>query len=401
MQHINWPVRFAGRRISSFAGLAMMLVGTLAGPVLAQSAALSDTEVFTVRGVSVDITAETAAEARRIALRDGQAMALERMLRRLTRRVDYDALPAVDPETTAFFVRDFEVVNEKTSPVRYLADLTVRFKPAEIRRLLRQTGLPFAESASMPLIVLPVLKTPKGLLLWDASNAWRLAWASLPVRRGLVPLIVPIGDLADIADIDAGQAILGDPEAFTAISTRYEAGGALVALATLSVRDDGLVVLDVAASRSNQTGAAPVRFTFTAAPGDDVMDIMRVAAGETAEGIEDIWLSDHLLRFDTSRSMTLAISVRSLDEWVSVRRDLQEIAAISRLELRVLRRDSAEIEIEYFGDETQLAAALSRHGLELEDALPQIVVVGAGEVSTVAASTKQLDRVRVLRRSGH
>jgi len=89
--------------------------------------------------------------------------------------------------------------------------------------LLRQTGLPFAETASKPLLVLPVLKSRVGLMLWEAANLWRTAWSALPIQRGLVPMIVPLGDLADISDVDASQAMLGDETALEGIVSRYQA----------------------------------------------------------------------------------------------------------------------------------------------------------------------------------
>jgi hypothetical protein len=365
----------------------------------ADTAALSDAEVFTVRNVPVDVTAATAADARRLALVAGQSDALRRMLQRLTRRADHDALPAVDADTTAFLVQGFEVANEKTSSVRYLADLTVRFKAPEVRNLLRQTGLPFAETASRPVLVLPVLRTPDGLVLWDASNRWRTAWALLPVSGGLVPMIVPLGDIADIADIDATQAMLGDAAALDAIAGRYGAGGTLVALATLSAREDGTQLLDVAASQPADPSTPPLLLSFTAKSADEVDEILQIAARETATGVEETWLDRHLLRFENRQSMTLAIPVAGLEQWTAVERKLASIAEISRVELRALRRDSAEVQIDYYGDDSQLAAVLAQHDLELEASMPTTAVPTTLGVPVTAMHAP--DPVRVLRSRGN
>lgn len=368
---------------------------TLLSPVAgADTAALSDAEVFTVRSVRVDVTAATAADARRLALVAGQSDALRRVLRRLTRRADHAALPAVDADTTAFLVQGFEVANEKTSAVRYLADLTVRFKAPEVRSLLRRTGLPFAETASRPVLVLPVLRTPNGLVLWDASNRWRSAWTLLPVRAGLVPMIVPFGDIADIADIDATQAMLGDAAALDAIAGRYGAGGTLVALATLSTREDGTPLLDVAASQPADPSMPSLLLSFTVESTTDIDSILKLAARETAAGIEEAWLNRHLLRFENRQSMTLAVPVAGLEQWAAVERKLASIAEISRVELRVLRRDSAEVRIEYYGDERQLATVLAQRELELEAPMPAIVLPAT--LGAPATAMHAPNQVRVL-----
>ena len=178
-------------------------------------------DVFSVSAISVDETADTAAAARARAFRRGQRAALTTILRRLTVRADHARLPAVDNERLDFMVQALEVADEKTSDVRYLANMTVNFKPPEIRRLLRESAIPFAETPSKPVLVLPVLRQGGALVLWDDPNLWREAWSRMPVSGDLVPLIVPVGDLSDIADVDATQAADGDPLRLSAIAGRY------------------------------------------------------------------------------------------------------------------------------------------------------------------------------------
>jgi hypothetical protein len=98
--------------------------------------------------------------------------------------------------------------------------------------------------------------------------------------------------------------------------------------------------------------------------------------------------------------MTLAVQVRGLDEWVSVQRKLQSVAAISRVDVRVLRRGSAEVEIDYFGDEKQLATSLAQHDLELEPALPQVTIPESRAFVSRSDTAAGTDRVRVLRPRG-
>ncbi|MEK9660191.1 MAG: DUF2066 domain-containing protein [Alphaproteobacteria bacterium] len=347
--------------------------------------------------MAVDVTAETAADARRRALDEGQVRALRQVLERLTRRADHAALPVVEPGSTGDLVRGIEIANEKTSSVRYLADLTVQFKPGEIRRLLRQTGLPFAETASRPVVVLPVLKTAGGLFLWDAANQWRTAWSALPLRSGLVPIVVPLGDLADIADIDAAQAMLGDPAAIEAIATRYGAGDALVALATLSATGYGLSFFEVVATRPSEADAATILFSLTSPSDDDVDEMMMVAASETVARVEAAWLDAHLLTFESMQTIALVVPVNGLGQWASVRRRLSEVSEISTIALKVLRRDSAQVELTYFGEESRLAAALGRRDLDLEPALSTEYTTtthGAVEISSPVAQPQPM---RVLR----
>ena len=72
------------------------------------------------------------------------------MLKRLTLRIDHDRLPVLDAKQISAYVQDFGVTNEKNSRIRYLADLTYRFKPNDVRLLLRDSEVQFAETISKP-----------------------------------------------------------------------------------------------------------------------------------------------------------------------------------------------------------------------------------------------------------
>ncbi len=156
--------------------LALVLVVSSMGvPPRAEAAG-----IFEVRGVAVDITADNATAARKKALAEGQQMAFQRLLERLTLAEDHGRIPQFGVDEIAEYVSDFSVSTEKTSPVRYLANLTYRFKKDLSRGLLRTQGIRFAETRSKPLLVLPIYQAAAELVLWDDSNAWLRAWIRRP-----------------------------------------------------------------------------------------------------------------------------------------------------------------------------------------------------------------------------
>ncbi len=332
----------------------------------AQSAAGSE-EVYTVADVSVDVTAETAAQARERALSEGQLKALERLFRRLTRRADHSRLPVVDDRRATFMVRDFEISDEKTSSVRYLARVTYRFKSAEVRRELRAAGIPFSETASQPVLVLPVLRPAASLNLWDEPNPWRDAWSTLPSGdRGLVPILVPFGDLSDIADISAEQAADGRGENLRAIAGRYGARDALVAIASLSPTLSGRDAIDVAVTRVGITTQDPVLLDFSIQTGESLDELFIRAAQETAAAVEDAWIAANSLRFGEEQMMIVSVALEDLNDWVAVRSRLDGVPVVSGFQLRSLRRRAAMVELSFIGDEDQLADSLAQRDLVLD-----------------------------------
>jgi hypothetical protein len=370
------------------AAFALALVGAVGSWAATATAA----DVFTVSGISVDETADTAAAARAAAFRRGQRTALTTLLQRLTLRADHGRLPSVERERLDFIVQALEVADEKTSDVRYLANMTVTFKPSEIRRLLREAGIPFAESTSKPVLVVPVLRQGDSLVLWDDPNLWREAWERLPQVGDLVPLIVPVGDLSDIADVDATQAAEGDPLRLSAIASRYRAGDVLVAVATLSETAISTRI-DIAASRIGAPTQTPILLNFETSDPEAIPSLLFDAAAGVAAAVEDLWKSTNIIEFDRPGRMLLAVPLASLEQWISVEQRLNNIASISSVSLISLTRDSAEVEITHFGDETQLAATLAQQDLALEQ--PPAATPASDPFRSV--QTNDALKIRVLR----
>ncbi|HEY4135062.1 MAG TPA: DUF2066 domain-containing protein [Alphaproteobacteria bacterium] len=323
-----------------------------------------DADVYTVENVPLDTTAQTAAAARETALANGQAEALRRLLARLTVRADAARLPRLSAAETGDLVRGIELEGEKASSVRYIASLRVRFRADGVRSLLRRSGIPFAETRSKPMLVLPVLSTESGPILWEETTPWREAWANIPRSEGLVPLIVPVGDLDDVRAIDAAKATSGDTTQLAAIAARYNAGDVIVAVATPQSAGGTVSAVQVSLSRFSASGQDETLVeNYGAEPGKDVW--AKAAAG-VAVNIEEAWKRSALIRYDNPRSLTATVSLAGIDELVEVRRRLANVAILQRAELVYLARNEAQFRFDYFGDERQLASALAQNDLVLE-----------------------------------
>jgi hypothetical protein len=332
-----------------------------------QAALAQVRDVFKVKGVAVDVTAETAAVARVQALAEGERIAYGRLLRRLVPMAKQHQLPDLGSGAVAQLVKDFSVAEEKTSAVRYLARLDIRFKGEEIRRLLIDYAIPFAETPSKPLLVLPVYQEAGALLLFDDPNPWRDAWGMGAGGDGLVPLLLPLGDLADIAAIGAEQAIGGDGQRLAAVSRRYGAGDTLVAHATLR--------LDPLSRRPNvevyltRYGSALQEQTFvksyTSKGEESLGDLLARAAADLIRQVQDNWKNDNLLRFTRQAVVAVTVRIGGLGDWLAVRERLGRVAVIRKAELVLLSRDEVRVNLHYIGEPEQLSLALEQADLAI------------------------------------
>ena len=359
-------------------GLLCLLAGER--PALAQNS------IYSVGGVAVDASAATATEARDTAIAEGHLAAWQRLFQRLVVAEDLPRLPALTADQITGYVQDFSVINERSSPGRYLADFTFRFNRKAVRSLFQQYNVRFAEVRSKPIVVLPVFGPDEGAVLWREPNPWRAAWAEQSLDQGLVPFVAPLGDLSDMSGISAAQAAAGDAERLKALATRYGAAESLVTRAMLSegsAETGGSLQVITGRSSGAAVNWSP-RVTFVAAPGETPEALMQRAARSTAAGIEAAWKRRNLLNFGTRRNLVVSVPIATLADWLEVRRRLETVPSILTSSVMFLRRDRGQISLTFIGDESQLTLALRQSDLVLtrQNGAPPPTIIQSGTTAT-------------------
>jgi hypothetical protein len=325
------------------------------------------TNAFVISDVHVDVTGATAADARKQAISQGERRAFERLLTRLTLSYDRSKLPQVNQEDISEYIRDFSVSNAKNSTVRYLADLSFRFKPSEVRALLRDLGIEFAETVSKPVLLLPVYEVAGAVSLWDDPNPWRKLWSGKSTSDGLVPIVLARGDLQDLRTIAGEQAIRGDKQRLTAIGRRYNVTTVLVAHAKAVTVKGGRLGLQVNVVSYGADQREQYIELDIAPEGGDLTALLGKAVEETASAIEDRWKEANLLRFERSSVLAATLALRALTDWVEARRRLKKIAVIEHVDLVLISRNEARLNIFYLGDPDQLALAMAQTDIKLTE----------------------------------
>ena len=363
--NILHPRRFATlTSVTAYLAVAVFAAFLLA---FGQPLAARDFSIYTISNMPLDETADSASAAREIALVKGQAQAFQELMDRIVPKSEHGRVPEPTQSVLLGILSGIEVENEKTSSVRYLADLTVRFNRAAVRRFLRQAEIPFAETIGDPLVVLPVYRAAGTVQLWDEANLWLKSWQSLPSLDGLLPLIVPEGDREDIAVISPEQALNGDERRLRAVASRYRASGSVLAVAALR-RDNATnsTVLEVALSRiGTPDGDSTSVVSVTAEPDMTLEMLLDTASSKMRDEIIERWKQDHLLRFGERRDMVAVVPLSGLAAWIELRKRISSVASVEKAELLSLALDEASVRITYFGGEDQLALAFAKQDMEL------------------------------------
>jgi hypothetical protein len=349
------------------------LVLLLLAPGLAKA---DKRDVFTVAAVPVDATAASANAAREQARADGERRAYEIMLDRLTLASDHARLPPPTQELLNSLIASFEVANERTSSVRYLARYSYHFRADAVRKLLRDAGIPFADTPSKPLLVLPVMAGTGAPVLWDDPNPWRDAWNTHPPQAGLVPLAMPNGDIEDVQAIDAASAVKGDDAQLSAVSQHYGGDDVLVAVATLDASVSPHTLAVAATRYSPGSQAAPQNWTknTVAAPDESDGDLLAASVADTAAAVEDSWKQANILDYGHNGTLLVTVPTGDLQRFADVRDRLSGVPAIQKSELLSIDRTAAHMAIHYVGDTAQLRSALAQRDLALDGQDPDWIL---------------------------
>ncbi len=332
------------------------------------SARADTLSIYRVSDVPVDVTADTAASARDQALLDGEAQAFRTLLERMTLKTDHPRLPTLEQKDVADFVQDISIRDEKTSGVRYIAKLTVRFREDAVRALLRSLSIPFAETPSKPLLILPVLQQGGARALWDDPNPWRDVWRRRPDRVSLVPTVLPLGDFGDVGAIGAEQAVSGDGQRLAAIADRYGAGSTAVALAELKFdKARSIYFLDVTLTRYNVTIDPQTDIVrFEGDIGEQSAELMARAAAHLTNLLEDNWKRDNLIESGSRDAIAVTIPIKTLGDWINIQRKLKNVAILRDTEVVLLSRSEVQVILHYIGDIGQLIIALEQADMVLK-----------------------------------
>lgn len=329
--------------------------------------ALAADESYSVTGIAIDKTAATAAQARDTGIAEGQVRAWRRLVERVALGGDTTRLLSLTDKEIAPLLEGFEVERETSSPVRYLGTLTYRFRPAAVRALLRQAGAEEIRSMPKPLIVLPLYRDGDNAMLWEPANPWRVALAGRPLKTGLVPLILPLGDAADAAVITPNTAYDATPLKLDPLLRRYDAFDGLVA-EFVAAADGGSLTL----RRSGQ----PIfneRFPQTVGESREAY-FDRLITRMVAE-LEGQWRADKTAQAaggpisgdaaPVTETLAVKVPLRGLQDWIEVKKRLEAVPGVRGAQLLSMTRTEASIDLALTTAADQAAKNLAQRELRL------------------------------------
>jgi hypothetical protein len=316
--------------------------------------------VFQVDRIKVDVSATSTTLARSTALQQGQARALTTAMRRLAKQEEWEKLPDIRTLDIENMVEVLRISDEKTGPTRYLATLSVQFKAAPLRDLLRSYGVAVSEVQNKPALLLPVLEDLKGLQAWG-EHWWQTGWSDFDIDNNPAPLLLPLGDLDDSLIANAEDILIGDPTKLQMLNDRYGTQTVIVAHALADVEGQ----LGVTAYIFGEEESDVIVRTYRT--GEPHEDMGRVAIDEIASALAERWKQVAAVASDEKQTLRARAAYSSLKEWTRLLARLNEAKLVRDVTIVELAKGHAYIDLAYIGSVTQLGGNLGQRGLVLAE----------------------------------
>jgi hypothetical protein len=257
------------------------LVAQVAGDRgIAPTAASADIEV---RGISVDVTADSAEEARAKGWREAQRKAWDKIKG-----------PKISDSQLDGLVSAIVIERERLGHKRYIATLGVVF---DRQRASGYLGGTEQATRSAPMLLIPVEASGGTYTAFERRNAWQRAWAEFNPGRSRINYVRPSGAGGDSLLINFGQTGRHSRAWWRSTLDQYGAGDALMAFARIDHQFPGGPVSGTFTARYGPDNHLLESFTLQAA-GPDEVPAMLSRAVERMDAIFTAALESGKLRPD-------------------------------------------------------------------------------------------------------
>lgn len=349
--------------------LCAILVFSLVSPSFASNS------LFTIEDVKVDVTAENAVAAREKAFEQAQVDAFKVLMSRMLTDAEAAAFPAPDASTVSTMIQDYEVSNEQLSSVRYVATYKFRFRDSIVRQYFSKSNVSYTDVSAKPALVLPFFQRGDQMMLWSPYNVFMKAWAGANNLQGLVPLVVPLGDISDVQDIGDEDAMRYEQRKLDRILARYEASEAIILVATpdetlarvQNANDAAVGTLNVDIYRTDRGQPELVQRLDVPATGNDTLaTLMSRAVTSVQKSLRNDWKTKTVVNTSAGKNnVDVRVQYSSLKEWADTQRALKRVYGINDVKIKSVTPREAYLNLSFDGDERRLALALEQANLSL------------------------------------
>lgn len=305
--------------------------------------------------VSVDVSADNAVIAKQNAMKIAHHKALVTVARRITTDDAVSIFEALKPEQTVNFIKEVDVVDEKTSDVRYMATLKVKINEDILKIYMREKNMPLIKDTPHDVLVIPIMRRAAHTepFLFVDDNLWLQLWNSKHVTDGTISYhTIKTNRNLNVNDILALNAATFD----TIIK---ENGIGDIHILEAFPQDDNFMV-NLTAYTTGLKGSFKIDMANNP-------NYMSEALTESVSRISNFIKKQRITQVQQNNEIVVLYNYPSLKNWIETEKMLKTIDYISNLNVDAFGNGKVQFKIEYTGSIEGLQRYLQRNGLQINE----------------------------------
>ncbi len=308
--------------------------------------------------VNVDITAENVVEAKKQAMAKARRDALNDVLLSVSTAQSVEELAKLNDNQIQHFISGVMVLMEKSSNVRYIADLRVTINEDVLKAYMAENNLPMVVGEEQTVLVVPLLEQNDGALdLWSDANFWRQAFIDRKdIRKGNLILHDIDKNLGNITAVEANriydmtEAEFADLSGFNNVEEvyvlKYSLKDGKVYVKSFPTREVNEVVIGDATPQDMIEAVLPF-----------FKDVKKAAKLENLDDNAEF----------VNQKIEAVYSYTKLSEWLSLKRFLEANAQVKDVKVISMANGKVHFSFIYNGVWEKLQANLALSGYKMRN----------------------------------
>lgn len=317
---------------------------------------------FEIKNVFVSSDAETTALARNQALQEAQMTAFSKLMTLIVDVADLERITLPETADLLNMVQDVSVQDEKTTPTRYMASVSVRFDADAVHHFLMQAHVPYLSEMPPSYVVVPEFISPEGeSVSLDESNPLYIAFKNKGFQNPLYQLKVPLGDAEDLVYAGGLNTVMTQEFSVDKLRKKYHADQVL--LVSMVAGKEGYTVTSKPYPAEVDDVAVT---TFFVKPFLTVYKSADIVADQLINRLEQQWRNAKTNRYEIPEAFTLVVPIQSLIQWNQIYNKLKTLDFLTSITVQAMRRDHMIIELGFKGSLSVLLHRLTQRGVPVE-----------------------------------
>lgn len=316
----------------------------------------ANAELYKVENVPVMAESASALEAKETALAEGQVVAFQRLIARLSPE-SVAQLPEMTEEDVLRYVQGVSIESEKTTATKYMGRIAVEFNPVAVKEFLNTQQMTYLRTQAPSLLVIPEFTDGTSVQTLSDDNP---LYQALKEQKNFAPFyqaVVPDGTPDEMALI---QQDLG---AATSLLPIYQKDKVMVLRLEFEGDDMWGIRSSFYPAAGMQGQVVYKRFRFGS--GDQKAAAAQMA-GAVFKEMERRWRADRTSSFDDKQTLYLRVSVDSLADWLALEKERKTWGFFEETTLKGVFLPQVLIEATYKGDEDKIKEDLWNLGWNLD-----------------------------------